>query len=148
VSSSAQKWLKYLLMRILVAPRQKRCQQGSRNYIPFQCTWLKPCYEHLIKHVGGVVMTKRMVNCLKISKSNLVYCKILIWRCAHYYHIPVHWVFLELCPKLCTCTSLDSNVQLCTFKHRNSPYTIISEIHMIILLYNNIRDSHDYTAIQ
>ena len=30
---------------ILVAPRQKRCQQGSRNYIPFQCTWLKPCYE-------------------------------------------------------------------------------------------------------
>jgi hypothetical protein len=27
--------------------------------------------------------------------------------------------FLELCPKLCTCTFLDSNVQLCAFKHKN-----------------------------
>jgi hypothetical protein len=26
-------------------------------------------HKHLIKHVGGVVMTKCMVNCLKISKS-------------------------------------------------------------------------------
>jgi hypothetical protein len=87
---------------------------------------------------------------------NLVYCKILIWRCAHYYHIPVHWVFLELCPKLCTCTSLDSNVQLCTFKHRNSPFELfftkygfdieLMDLHEILLLYPRSQ-SGGYTGI-
>jgi uncharacterized integral membrane protein len=31
--------------------------------------FLTKFHKHLIKHVGGVVMTKCMVNCLKISKS-------------------------------------------------------------------------------
>ena len=95
-------------------------------------------------------------TCLMRCLWNLVYCKILIWRCAHWYHIPVHWVFLELCPKLCTCTSLDSNVQLCAFKHRNSPFELfftkygfdigLMDLHEILLLYPHSQSS-GYTGI-
>jgi hypothetical protein len=44
----------------------------------------------------------------------------------------VHWLFLELCPKLCTCTSLDSNLQLCAFKHRNSPFELFFKANCLV----------------
>jgi hypothetical protein len=59
----------FVKLSILEDPNMKICTLVPYPHLHIRFSQFTKFYKHLIKHVGGVVMTKCMVNCLKISKS-------------------------------------------------------------------------------
>jgi hypothetical protein len=65
------------------------------------CIEIYPCYASLdleiLRQFSIHFVIANSPTWLIRSSWNFVHCKILIWRCAHSYDIPVHWALTLLC---------------------------------------------------
>jgi hypothetical protein len=137
-----------MILCTLQDPNMKMCTlvgyPSPLRFTPVILFWT--IYHALCHHNSSHMLNEMYMKLSILQDPNMKMCTIVPYL--------VHWGFLELYPKLCTCTSLDSNVKLCAFKHRNSPFELfftkygfdigLMDLHKIVLFSRSYVKGQDH----
>ena len=96
----------FVKLSILRDPNMKMCKlvvvyPGPLSFSRVMPIWtwkFDTIYHALCHHNSSHMLNEMFVKLSLLQDPNMKMCTLVAY--------PVHWIFLELCPKLCTCTSL------------------------------------------